>query len=97
MDLLNSAAKPYYGFDKLEPGTFFEVIKFKMVKNRFYKPKNDNSGVPMCLVVELHDQILYLPEHISRQFEGNNSKKIEKLNNDGVKKFMYFGGISEKK
>lgn len=94
MDLLNTQAKQYLGFEKLKLG-YHEIERFKLAKNRYYKPKSDNPGVQMCLTVELDDQVLYLPEHISRQFDGQ-VKKVEELNKDGVKKFLYYGGTTEK-
>lgn len=90
-DLLNTTweePKPYFGFTKLAHGNY-EIVKFRLVKNKLYKP--DNGKLPRILLVELEDQILFLPEYFARRFKDDDSK-VDELNNDGVKKFLHFGG-----
>lgn len=43
------------------------------------------------LLVELKDEVLFLPQYFAEKFDDDDSK-VDVLNNDGIKKFMYFGG-----
>lgn len=100
MDLLNDAAgsaesKPYYGFSKLPIG-YHEVVCFRIVNNKMYKPDSEKSGLPKCLLVELKDQVLFLPANISKKFIGA-PELVEQLNNDKEKKLLFFGGARENK
>lgn len=98
MDLLLSAKpkseerKPYYGFKQLREG-HYEVVKFRLVKNKMYKANAEKPMLKRILLVELKDQVLFLPQYFAEKFNDDDSK-VDELNNDGVKKFMYFGGMS---
>lgn len=97
MDLLQAATgessgnKPYLGFEKLSHGNH-EIVKFRLVRSTFCKLDPENKPIPRkCLLVELEDQVLFLPEYISKEFE-NREDKVAELNEDGIKKFLFFGG-----
>lgn len=102
MDLLTSASrpkpknteyeegKPYYGFSKLSKG-HHEVYKFRLVKNKMYKANAEKPMLKRILLVELKDEVLFLPQYFAEKFDDDDSK-VDVLNNDGIKKFMYFGG-----
>lgn len=81
-------SKPYFGFSKLQIGNH-EIFSFRFVKNKLYNKYPENPGSERSLMVELKDQVLFLPEYIGSQFD---EAKIVELNNDGVKKYMFFGG-----
>lgn len=94
LDLLKSAnqpLKPYRGFAHLPHGNH-EIIRFRLVKNKMY---NDSPGkgfnLKRVLLVELKDEVIFLPEYYAVPFN-DDDRKIEELNNDGVKKYLYFGG-----
>lgn len=94
-DLLKSFgdSKPYNGFTKLKIGNY-EILNFRLVNNKMYKEKKEgeeNNFLKRILMVELKDQVLFLPQYFARQFD-DDDKKVAELNNDGVKKFLFFGG-----
>lgn len=72
MDLLTEF-KPYYGFSNLAPG-HYEVECFRFVKNRFYKPDVENPDVPRSLMVELKDQVLFLPSRFAKRLDNDDGK-----------------------
>lgn len=80
-------SKPYYGFAKLTLG-HHEIICFRLIKNK-YAQKDECKK---CLLVELKDQIIFLPKHFS---ENINEDDITELNSDGETKYLYFGGKRE--
>lgn len=87
--------KPYLGFSKLRHG-HHEIEKFRLVKNKMYVPAeqlkpDEQPKLPRVLMVELKDQVLFMPEYITKAM-GADDEKVAELNNDGVKKFLYFGG-----
>lgn len=85
-----SETKLYYGFSKLSLG-HHEIICFRLVKNKFAKSKNERKKT---LLVELKDQIVYLPQYFSEKIKEDD---ISELNSDGVIKYLYFGGKHENK
>lgn len=99
LELLNSSnieeGKPYYGFSKLAIGNH-EIIKFRVVKNKQYIASNAKTGLKHAILVELKDQVLFLPPHFSRKFIGEDgdvcTAKVDELNADTDKTFLYFGG-----
>lgn len=95
MEFLN-ASKPCTPFDKLDTG-YYEVIKFKLVKNRFYRQNSENPGAEKSLIVELANQVLFLPSYISKNFAGPNEYRVAELNNSSEKIFLYYGGSSERR
>lgn len=94
MDLLTSVSdydsKPYLGFSQLAHGNH-EIVCFRFVKNNFYKTVPGKPGLKRTLLVELKDQVLFLPEYFAVKFDDDDDK-VEALNSDGIKKFLYFGG-----
>lgn len=94
MDIFNQFldGKPYKGFGELEIGEY-EIVLFRFVRNKFFDPTVANS-LRRVLVVELDDQILFLPSYMAVNFR-DDDKLLEALNNDGVKRFLCFGGRRE--
>lgn len=91
MDMLTGIQnKPYLGFASLAPGNY-EIKKFRIVKNKLFKADAEKPALKMTLLVELEDQVLFMPEYISCNFVENEAKVAE-LNSDGMKKFLFFGG-----
>lgn len=87
--------KPYHGFGKLKIG-YHQIIFFRTVKNKFGK-KNDGNG--KSILVELEDEVLFLPQYFFQQI---NEEDIQELNTtiekEEKKIYLYFGGkISESK
>lgn len=95
MDLLcgTTSGKPYIGFSKLPHG-YYEVFKFRFVRNKNYRPEAKDPGLPRIILVELNDQVLFLPQYFARDFN-DDDEKLDKLNTDGIKKYLYFGGKRE--
>lgn len=99
LDLLNSTSfeegKPYYGFSKLPIGNH-EILKFRVVNNKQYMPNNVKTGLKHAILIELKDQVLFLPPYFSNKFVGEDGDicvaKVNELNGDMDKTFMYFGG-----
>lgn len=91
MDLLAAASdrKPYLGFSNLAIG-HHEVIKFRLVKNKLYNPTSEKPSSKLVLLVELKDQVLFLPQYFAMSIN-LDEKKVEELN-EGEKKFLFFGG-----
>lgn len=89
--------KPYFGFSTLPHG-YHEILNFRFMNNKNYKPdENDEKkkSAKRILVVELKDQILFLPEYFALKLNDNDAE-LDEMNNDGEKKFLYFGGKREK-
>lgn len=86
--------KPYLGFKQLSIGNH-EIVKFRVVTNKQYR-----EGAPdttkKALLVELEDQVLFLPHYFFEEVECDEEKVYE-LNKDGVKKYLFFGGERENK
>lgn len=80
--------KPYYGFTNLEIGNY-EIFDFKFVKNRF--AVNDPNVPPRIVLVELADQVLFLPTYITIKFDDDDTL-LEAINNDGIRRFLCFKG-----
>lgn len=81
--------KPYLGFSKLDHGNY-KIVRFSFFKNKNYVPAEPKS-VPRILMVELEDQVLFLPEYFSAGLNDDDAKIVE-LNSDGIVKYLYFGG-----
>lgn len=80
--------KPYHGFAKLEHGNH-EILNFRWVKNKLYR--EDGDLPKRSLLVELEDQVLFLPAYISAKI-GYSDEKVDEINIDPRKKYLYFGG-----
>jgi len=76
----------------LENGTY-EILKFSWVKNKQYKSDNPDS-MRRVILVEIEDQVLFLPEYFAVSFK-NQEEKLSELNTDGVKKYLIFSGMRE--
>lgn len=87
---IGSTSKPYHGFSKLNHG-YYEIEKFRFVKNKLYKPNVENPRLKRVLLVELKEEVLFLPEYFAANFNDDDAK-VEELNTDGIKKYLYFGG-----
>lgn len=81
--------KPYNGFSKLPIG-HHEIIGFRLIKNKFAK----KDECKKTILVELKDQIVFLPKHFSTNIE---EVDITNLNSDGEMKYLFFGGRRENK
>lgn len=96
MDLLagtsDSENKPYFGFSQLPHG-YHKIVKFRWVKNKMYKMDSEKPGLKRTVLIELADQVLFLPEYIARKFN-DDDEKIAELNS-GITIFLYFGGRRE--
>lgn len=94
LSLLQSVGdiKPYLGFAQLSIGNH-EIIIFRLVNNKMYK--KGNNSLKKSLLVELKDQVLFLPQYFIQQFNGHEEDKVNEINNDGVKKYLFFGGQRE--
>lgn len=80
--------KPYKGFSELEHGTY-EILNFRWVKNKLYK--EDGDLPKRSLLIELEDQVLFLPAYITAKI-GYSDEKVDEMNADPRKKYLYFGG-----
>lgn len=82
------AGKPYKGFPNLSIGNH-KIVKFKLVRNVYHEQSEGSSK--RVILIELEDQILFLPQYFAVKFN-NDAKKVDELNNDGIVKYLYFGG-----
>lgn len=82
--------KPYLGFSNLPKG-FHEIQHFRLVKNNYYNPDCEKLSLKRVLLVELKDQVLFLPEYFAIKFNDDDNL-VNALNNDGIKKFLFFNG-----
>lgn len=91
IDLFNPYAfsKPYKGFKYLPIG-HHEIISFKFIRNRYFN-QDDISSLRRTLMVELHDQLLFLPAYMALNFNDDDTL-VTGLNTDGIKRYLYFGG-----
>lgn len=87
---IGGASKPYHGFANLNVG-YYEIEKFRLVKNKLYNPNVENPRLKRVLLVELKEEVLFLPEYFAVNFNDDDAK-VEELNNDGIKKYLYFNG-----
>lgn len=94
LKLLQSCYKPYKGFSFLPEGNH-EIVKFKMVNNKMYDPESETPQLKRVVLVELKEEVLFLPEYFAINFQKENEKLLDSLNEDGVKKYLYFGGKRE--
>lgn len=92
LSLLKSAGsnmKPYNGFAKLPEGAH-KIYNFKLVPNKLYNAK-DKKSLKKVIMIELKEEVLFLPEYFCAAIKQDESK-IDELNNDGIAKYLYFGG-----
>lgn len=76
-DLLSGASvrKPYLGFSNLRIG-HYEVVKFKLVKNKLYNPNAEKPLSKLVLMVELKDQVLFLPQYFAMRDRSSCSSEV---------------------
>lgn len=87
------SSKPYHGFKELAHGKH-RIVRFKLVKNRFAKNEAEADGTtssPWSVMVELEDEVLFLPQHLARKFS-NNADTVREINECGITFYLYFGG-----
>lgn len=60
-----------------------------------YDPESETPQLKRVVLVELKEEVLFLPEHFAINFQKENEKLLDSLNQDGVKKYLYFGGKRE--
>lgn len=53
--------------------------------------KNSVKSLAQVVLIELKDQVLFLPEYFAQQFQ-NNDEKVAELNSEGIVKYLQFGG-----
>lgn len=87
-------SKPYFGFSKLKIG-FYKIEKFRLVTNQYFDCRRPDSGPEKTLLVELKDQVLFMPGRISELFKGKQ-EKIDELNNSDHQLFLFYGGTFNK-
>lgn len=83
-------SKPYLGFAKLSIG-YHQIQCFRSVKNKFGKKADGNKR---SILIELDDQVLFLPQHFSQKITENDIVEL----NDGIDSaplYLYFGGTEE--
>lgn len=101
LDLLRNASKatkPYLGFSKLPHG-YHEIVQFRLTANKMYNPKEKKSQ-KRVLLIELKDQVLFLPEYFVASLGEDPKKhdeKVDELNADSTKKFLFFDGARANK
>lgn len=86
-------SKPYFGFSKMEIGNY-EIVKFKLVNNRFKKADEPNSP-DRILMAELISEVVFLPAYMAVNFEDDDAR-VDAVNNDGKKRYLCFAGRREK-
>ena len=87
-------SKPYKGYSKLPVGAY-EVLSFRLVNNKNYDKRNHNSP-KKTIIVEIDDQVLFLPDYFVLALK-EDEKKVQELNTDGVRKYLFFGGVRPNK
>lgn len=80
--------KPYYGFAKLSKG-WHEIECFRIVKNKYGK-KTD--GTNKSILVELQEQVLFLPQFFRLKLTDNDIQELNENINSNKKIYLYFGG-----
>lgn len=77
--------KPYHGFSELSIG-FHPIEQFRAVKNKFAK---DDEKESKSILVELADQVVFLPKHIGDKLTETD---LDELNSFKEAVFLHFGG-----
>lgn len=81
-----TANKPYQGFTQLSIG-YHRAVHFRKAKNKF-----ENSDGQLAVIVELRDQILYLPRYFSEKLTDANITELNDNIDDNKNVYLYFGG-----
>lgn len=85
-------SKVYLGFAKLSLG-YHQILAFRTVKNKFGK-KSDGSA--KSILIELEDQVLFLPQHFSQKLNDNDLSELNSSIEKNECVYVYFGGTDEK-
>lgn len=84
--------KKYNGFASLKIG-FHRIENFRYTKNKFGK-KGD--GTDKSVLAELENEVVFLPQHLSRKIEKDDLQKLNSaIERKKEKIFLYFGGKIE--
>lgn len=84
----SSANKPYNGFAKLHPD-FYRILSFRCVKNKF-GVKTDGSN--RSVIVELEDEILFLPQHFCQKLTNEDIYELNSCIESDENFYLFFGG-----
>lgn len=88
------SSKPYRGFKELAHGRH-KIIRFKLVRNKFAADAesegSSSTSSPISVMVELEDEVLFLPQHLGRKFN-NNPETVRQINESGITFYLYFAG-----
>lgn len=90
------SSKPYRGFTELPHGKY-RIVRFKLVKNKFAKGDKGSEDSPRsstAVMVELEDQVLFLPQHLARRFQ-ENPGSMREINTSDITFYLYFGGMRD--
>lgn len=82
--------KLYHGFAKLSIG-YHEIRCFRSVRNKFGK----KGGSGKSIIVELEDQILFLPQYFWQKLNENDLQELNSSIENGEYVYLYFGGKQE--
>lgn len=96
LQLLKNAGaghKPYKGFSQLAVGNH-QIFSFKLVPNKLYS--KDKKTTKKTLIVELNEEIIFLPDYFAASIN-EDERKVNELNTDGIRKYLYFGGARPNK
>lgn len=83
--------KPYNGFSKLPHG-YHKIVGFKLTKNKY--AADDDQGNKKSILVELKNEILFLPQYFT---ESISEDDINDINSSNEILYLYFGGKREGK
>lgn len=81
--------KPYYGFTKLSIG-FHRIALFRVVKNKFEKKEDVKS-----ILVELEDQVIFLPQYFREKISDSDVCELNSCINKNKDIYLHFGGKNE--
>lgn len=84
-------SKPYYGFATLSIG-YHEIVRFRLVKNKFVKKDASESEQKKSILLELKDEVVFLPQYF---MDNLSEDDIINLNSAEERMYLYFGGRRE--
>lgn len=88
--LLKKLNKPYFGFGKLAIGNH-KIEGFKVVKNKYAK-KNKVDNNSTSIMVELYEEILYLPPYFRTKLSDADVDDLNKCISENENVYLHFGG-----
>lgn len=80
--------KPYHGFANLSVG-YHGVVRFRIVKNKY---GNVGEGSGKSILVELDNQVLFLPQYFWQTISESDISDLNSLINGGENVYLFFGG-----